>query len=37
MTEITLFDLNSSQELVEELNLQQSKLILGGTGHRWWF
>lgn len=30
MTEIKLLNLNSSQELVKELDLQQSKLILGG-------
>ena len=30
MTEIKLFDLNNSQELVEDLSLQQSKSILGG-------
>lgn len=30
MTEIKLLDLNNSQELVEELSLPESKLILGG-------
>lgn len=30
MSEITLFDLDSSQELVEELSLKDSKLVWGG-------
>ena len=30
MTELTLFDLNSSQELVKELNSEKTKSIIGG-------
>lgn len=30
MTEFTLFDLNSSKEFVEELDSEESKLIVGG-------
>lgn len=30
MTELTLFDLNGSKELVEELSLKESKSVLGG-------
>ena len=30
MSELTLLDLNNSKDLVEELNLQESKLIIGG-------
>ena len=30
MTELTLFDLNSSKDIVKELNQKESKLILGG-------
>ena len=30
MAELTLFDLNNSEGLVEELNPKESKLILGG-------
>lgn len=30
MTELTLLDLNSSKELAEELNIEESKSIIGG-------
>ena len=30
MSELTLFDLNSSKELVQELNSEKTKLIIGG-------
>lgn len=30
MSELTLFDLNSSKDFVKELSLQESKTILGG-------
>ena len=30
MTELTLFDLNSSKDIVEELSQKESKLVMGG-------
>ena len=30
MKELTLFDLNGSKELVQELNLEKTKSIIGG-------